>query len=80
MMCTRETDEHVKLSSTDGCTYVSEDLGTIGHVVGSGHKPVNKQSILVSITNTDSIILCTQSLEWKKHVEHTIIMTEIECT
>ena len=67
MMCTRETDKHSKLSSTDGDPHVSEGLGTIGHVVGSGHK----QSILVSITNTDRIILCTQSLEWTKHVEHT---------
>ena len=43
--CTRETDKHVilKLSITDGDTHVSEGLGTIGHVVGSGHKYINSQ-------------------------------------
>ena len=42
MMCTRETDKHVilKLSITDGETYVSDGLG---HVVGSGHKYINSQ-------------------------------------
>ena len=45
--CTRETDKHEKLSSTDGDTHVSGGLGTIGHVVGSGHKYINSQYMLV---------------------------------
>ena len=58
--CARETDKHVilKLSITDGDTHVSEGLGTIGHVVGSGQ--VYKQSILVP---TRSITKLTQTQE-----------------
>ena len=34
---------NLKLSSTDGDTHVSEGLGTIRHVVGSGYKYINSQ-------------------------------------
>ena len=43
----RQTCNFKAISTTDGCTYVSEGLGTIGHVVGSGHNYINSQYILV---------------------------------
>ena len=42
-MAKRQTYNFKMLSITDGDTHVSEGLGTIGHVVGSGHNYINSR-------------------------------------